>query len=230
MLEGSADFLKILCGPDCAVPGTTLIKSVATDAMSDSRPSWALNFSSENRTALSGASRGWPRPRKGRSRGSSIAEPLLIACAPPTITIVETAEAAAEMTAMETMTSTPVAAAKAVTTAAKAAPVTTPAHAAPTVAATAHAATAVAATAATAHQDQRTARCTRTQLLGVGIARQSRQCSGGGNSQRKSANKTRRDKTAFHDCVPFVGYVGIKLLTECMATPLGGPASMRRVR
>ncbi len=114
---------------------------------------------------------------------------------------------------METMTSAPVAATKAVTTAAKAAPVTTPAHAAATVAATAHAATAVAtaATAAATHQDQRTARCTRTQLLGVaGITRQSRQCSGGGKSQRKSANKTRRDKTAFHDCVPFVGYVGIK--------------------
>ena len=67
---------------------------------------------------------------------------------------------------METMT---VAATKAVTT---------PAHAAPTVAATAHAATAVATTTATAatHQDQRTARCTRTQLLGVaGTTRQSRQ-------------------------------------------------------
>ena len=111
---------------------------------------------------------------------------------------------------METMTSAPVAATKAVTTTAKAAPVTTPAHAAPTVAATAHAATAVATTAAT-HQDQRTARRTRTQLLGAaGITRQSRQCSSGGKSQRKSANKTRRDKIAFHDCVPFVGYVGIK--------------------
>lgn len=63
---------------------------------------------SANTTALSGAFRGWPRPRKGRSRGSSIAEPLVIACAPPTITIVETAEAAAEMAAMETMTSAPV--------------------------------------------------------------------------------------------------------------------------
>jgi hypothetical protein len=29
------DFLKMLCGPACAVPGTTLIKSVATDAISD---------------------------------------------------------------------------------------------------------------------------------------------------------------------------------------------------
>ena len=135
---------------------------------------------------------------------------------------------------METMTSAPVAATKAVTTAAKAAPVTTPAHAAPTVAATAHAATAVAATAATTHQDQRTARCTRTQLLGVaGITRQSRQCSGGGKSQRKSANKTRRDKIAFHDCVPFVGHVVMwtsKLFTECMAAPLSGSVSMRRVR
>jgi len=90
----------------------------------------------------------------------------VIARAPPTITIVEPAEAAKETTAMETMT---VAATKAVTT---------PAHAAPTVAATAHAAAAVAATTATAatHQDQRTARCTRTQLLGVaGTTRQSRQ-------------------------------------------------------
>jgi len=89
----------------------------------------------------------------------------VIARAPPTITIVEPAEAAKETTAMETMT---VAATKAVTT---------PAHAAPTVAATAHAA-AVAATTATAatDQDQRTARCTRTQLLGVaGTTRQSRQ-------------------------------------------------------
>jgi len=102
---------------------------------------------------------------------------------------------------METVTSAPVAATKAVTTAAKATPVTTPAHAA----------TAVAATATTTYQDQRTARCTRTQLLGVaGITRQSRQCSGGDKSQRKSANKTRRDKIAFHDCVPLVGYVGIK--------------------
>jgi hypothetical protein len=125
----------------------------------------------------------------------------VIAWAPPTITIVETAEAAAEMTAMETMTAALVAATKAVTT---------PAHAAPTVAATAHAATAVATTATATHQDQRTARRTRTQLLGVaGITRQGRQCSGGGKSQRKSANKTRRDKIAFHDCVPFLGYVGI---------------------
>jgi hypothetical protein len=89
--------------------------------------------------------------------------------------------------------------------------VTTPAHAAPTVTATAHTATAVATTAAATHQDQRTARRTRTQLLGAaGITRQSRQCSSGGKSQRKSANKTRRDKIAFHDCIPFVGYVGIK--------------------
>jgi hypothetical protein len=146
----------------------------------------------------------------------------VIARAPPTITIVETAEAAAEMTAMETMTAALVAATKAVTT---------PAHAAPTVAATAHAATAVATTATTAatHQDQRTARRTRTQLsrtqlLGVaGITRQSRQCSGGGKSQRESANKTRRDRIAFHDCVPFVGHMwASKLLTECMAAPLSG--------
>ena len=213
------DFLKMLCGPACAVTGTTLIKSVATDAMSDKVDELGMNFSSENTTALSGAFRGWPRPRRGRSRGSSIAQPLVIAWAPPTITIVETAEAAAEMTAMETMTSAPVAATKAVTTAAKAAP----AHAAPTVVATAHAPTVVATTAATTHQDQRTARCTRTQLLGVaGITRQSRQCSGGGKSQRKSANKTRRDKTAFHDCVPFVGMWASKLLTECMAAPLCG--------
>jgi hypothetical protein len=93
--------------------------------------------------------------------------------APPTITIVETAESAAEMTAMESMTSAPVAATKAVTTAAKTAAVTTTAHAA--VAATAHSATAHATaavtTTTTTHQDQRTARC--TQLLGVaGIARQ----------------------------------------------------------
>ena len=97
----------------------------------------------------------------------------------------------------------------------------------------AHAATAVA-TAATTHQDERTACCTRTQLLGVaGITRQSRQCSGSGKSQRKSANKTRRDKIAFHDCVPFVGHVVMwasKLLTECMAAPLSGSVSMRRVR
>ena len=54
------------------------------------------------------------------------------------------------MTAMESMTSAPVAATKAVTTAAKTAAVTT---------------------TTTTHQDQRTARC--TQLLGVaGIARQ----------------------------------------------------------
>ena len=87
--------------------------------------------------------------------------------APPTITVVETAEAAAEMTAMESMTSAPVAATKAVTTAAKTAAVTTTAHAA-AVAATAHSTTAVTTTT---HQDQRTARC--TQLLGVaGIARQ----------------------------------------------------------
>jgi hypothetical protein len=106
------------------------------------------------------------------------------------------------MTAMETMTAALVAATKAVTT---------PAHAAPTVTATAHTATAVATTAAATHQDQRTARRTRTQLLGAaGITRQSRQCSSGGKSQRKSANKTRRDKIAFHDCIPFVGYVGIK--------------------
>jgi hypothetical protein len=135
---------------------------------------------------------------------------LVIARAPPTITIVEPAEAAKETTAMETMTAAAVAATKAVTTAAKAAPVTTPAHAATTVAATAHAATAVATTttAAATHQDQRTARRTSTQLLGVaGITRQSGQCSGGGKSQRKSANKTGRDKIAFHDCVPFVGHV-----------------------
>jgi hypothetical protein len=80
-------------------------------------------------------------PRKGRRRGSSIAEPLVIARAPPTITIVEPAEAAKETTAMETMTTAAVAATKAVTT---------PAHAAPTVAATAHAATAVATTTTTA--------------------------------------------------------------------------------
>jgi len=109
---------------------------------------------------------------------------------------------------METMTTAAVAATKAVTTAAKAAPVTTPAHAATTVAATAHAATAVATTTAATHQDQRTARRTSTQLLGVaGITRQSGQCSGGGKGQRKSANKTGRDKIAFHDCVPFVGHV-----------------------
>jgi hypothetical protein len=211
----------MLCGPACAVPGTTLIKSAATDAMSDKVDELGIEVSSDNTTAMSGASRGWPRPRKGRRRGSSIAEPLVIAWAPPTITIVETAEAAAEMTAMETMTSVPVAATKA-------APVTTPAHAATAVASTTTAATAVASTttAATTHQDQRTARRTRTQLLGVaGITRQSRQCRGGGKSQRKSANKTRRDKIAFHDCVPFVGHVvtwAPKLLTECLAAPLSG--------
>jgi len=149
----------------------------------------------------------------------------VIARAPPTITIVEPAEAAEETTAMETMTTAAVAATKAVTT---------PAHAAPTVAATAHAATAVATTATAAHQDQRTARRARTQLLGVaGITRQSRQCSGGRKGQRKSANKTRRDKIAFHDCVPFVGHVvmwAAKLLTECMAAPLSASVSMRRVR
>ena len=202
MLDGSVDILKVLCGPACAVPGTTLMKSVATDAMSDKLDALGIELLQRETTALSGAVCDWPRPKKGRSRGSSIAAPSVIACAPPTITIVETAEAALEMTAMETMTSAPVAATKAVTAASKAAPVTPPAHAAPAVAATAHAATAVAATttATATHQDQRTARCTRTQLLGVaGITRQSRQCSGGGKNQRKSANKTRRDKTAFHD-------------------------------
>ena len=212
MLDGSVDILKVLCGPACAVPGTTLMKSVATDAMSDKLDALGIELLQRETTALSGAVSGWPRPKKGRSRGSSIAAPLVIACAPPTITIVETAEAALEMTAMKTMTSTAVAATKAVTAAGKAAPVTTLAHAATAVAATkaapvtapAHAATAVAATATATHQDQRTARCTRTQLLGVaGITRQSRQCSGCGKSQRKNANKTRRDKTAFHDCVPF---------------------------
>jgi hypothetical protein len=33
--DDSVDFLKMLCGPACAVPATTLIKTVATDAMSD---------------------------------------------------------------------------------------------------------------------------------------------------------------------------------------------------
>jgi hypothetical protein len=81
------------------------------------------------------------------------------------------------MTAMESMTSAPVAATKAVTTAAKTAAVTTTAHSA-AVAATAHSATAHATAAVTTsaaatptHRDQRTARC--TQLLGAtGIARQ----------------------------------------------------------
>ena len=204
MLDGSVDILKMLCGPACAVPGTTLKKSAATDAMSDKVDALAIELLQRGTTALSGAVCDWPRPKKGRSRGSSIAAPSVIACAPPTITIVETAEAALEMTAMETMT--------AAVAASKAAPVTPPAHAAPTVAATAHAATAVAATATATHQDQRTARCTRTQLLGVaGISRQSRQCSDGGKNQHKSANKTRGDKTAFHDCVPFVGYVAMEL-------------------
>ena len=201
MLDGSVDILKMLCGPACAVPGTTLKKSVATDAMSDKVDALAIELLQRGTTALSGAVCDWPRPKKGRSRGSSIAAPSVIACAPPTITIVETAEAALEMTAMETMTAA-VAATKAVTAASKAAPVPPPAHAAPT----------VAATATATHQDQRTARCTRTQLLGVaGISRQSRQCSDGGKNQRKSANKTRGDKTAFHDCVPFVGYVAMEL-------------------
>ena len=35
MLDGSVDFLKMLCGPACAVPGNTFIKSVATDAISN---------------------------------------------------------------------------------------------------------------------------------------------------------------------------------------------------
>jgi hypothetical protein len=98
------------------------------------------------------------------SSGPSGADLSVTTGAPPTITIVETAEAAAEMTAMESMTSAPVAATKAVTTAAKTAAVTTTAHSA-----TAHSTAAVTAT--TTHQDQRTARCTK--LLGVaGIARQ----------------------------------------------------------
>ena len=93
---------------------------------------------------------------------------------------------------METMTSAPVAATKAVTTATKAAPVTTPAHAAPTVAATAHAPTAVAATAATAaDQDQRVACCTQSQLGAVEIVRLC-ECGSGGNSKSKSAKNTRR--------------------------------------
>jgi len=89
---------------------------------------------------------------------ASGADPSVTTGAPPTITIVETAEAAAEMTAMESMTSAPVVATKAVTTTAHSA--------------TAHATAAVtAATATPTHQDQRTTRC--TQLLGVaGIARQ----------------------------------------------------------
>ena len=119
MLDGSVDILKMLCGPACAVPGTTLIKSVATDAMSDKVDALGIELLQRETTALSGAVCDWPRPKKGRSRGSSIAAPSVIACAPPTITIVETAEAALEMTAMETMTSAPVAATKAVTAAAK---------------------------------------------------------------------------------------------------------------
>ncbi|MFZ0852304.1 MAG: hypothetical protein WAO08_24255, partial [Hyphomicrobiaceae bacterium] len=83
--------------------------------MSDKLDALGIELLQRETTALSGAVCGWPRPKKGRSRGSSIAAPLVIACAPPTITIVETAEAALEMTAMETMTSAPMAATKAVT-------------------------------------------------------------------------------------------------------------------
>ena len=120
--------------------------------------------------------------------------------APPTITIVKTAEAAAEMTAMESMTSAPLAATKAVTTTAHPAAVAATAHSA-----TAHATAAVTTTtttttttAAPTHQDQRTARC--TQLLGVaGIARQRGQRSGGGKSQRNGADETRLDNAVFDD-------------------------------
>jgi hypothetical protein len=116
--------------------------------------------------------------------------------APPTITIVKTAEAAAEMTAMESMTSAAVAATKAVTTTAHPAAVAATAHSA-----TAHATAAVTTTTTTAaptHQDQRTARC--TQLLGVaGIARQRGQRSGGGKSQRNGADETRLDNAVFDD-------------------------------
>ena len=51
--------------------------------------------------------------------------------------------------------------------------------------------------------------CTQSRLGAVEIVRLC-ECDSRGNSKRKGAHKTRRDKTAFHDCVPFVGHVGMR--------------------
>jgi hypothetical protein len=135
----------------------------------------------------------------------------VISSAPPAATVVivvgaaKSAKAAAEVTVETTASTKPTpVATEAVTTAAKAAP--------------------VAATTAT-DQDQWAACCTQQLLLGATDIVRLCDRGSGRTSERKSTNKTRRDKTAFYDCAPFAGVWTSGPLAICMAPTLSGVAS-----
>jgi hypothetical protein len=133
----------------------------------------------------------------------------MIALAPPATVIAKEAEAAAEMTGMETMAAAKAAsmaaARSADMSAAKSAAMAaakSAAMAAAKSAATATVAAAATATATATDQDQWAASCTHCLLLGA--AEIARLCQRGscGKGQRKSADKTRHNVTVPHDLTP----------------------------